>query len=181
MKMQRSALIRSLLVQNIALSRETQHLYAYLKGLQDILARVDVDMQTGMLPLDRIRSMRASLRLVCDAVEKRQIHDTGRTDHPTAEELGKIAKTDQGIDSVHFTVLDPKSLNQILDTIFKDINTLMEKRDENKPKPDMDFGKFYFFTKGDPTKNLGGDLEGEWEDYRDDDPDFPQNPFAGAD
>jgi len=178
MKMKRSELIRSLLVQNIALSREMQHLYSYMNHLEGDLALIEQEIrECGGTPPESIGAVRANLRMVCDAVEKRQVRDTGRTDHPTAEELGKLAKIDQGIDTMHFTVLDPKSMNTMLDMIFKDINNLLDKKKDT----DKDMGFYFFPPKNHPNKNLGGDLEGEWEDYRDDDPDFPQNPFAGAD
>lgn len=189
MKMQRSALIRSLLVQNIALSREMQHLYAYLSFLEGDLSLLEREgREFGRISPEGIGEIRANLRMVCDAVEKRQVRDTGRTDHPTAEEMGKIAKADDGIETAYFKVLDEKAMGSILDTIFKDIDRLLDhKKDEGgDPKPEI-HEKFYFFPpnffppKKRPENSLGGDLEGEWEDYRDDDPDFPQNPFAGSD
>lgn len=164
MKMQSSKLIRSLLTQNIALSRENQRIYAFLGELARNLAAIERNgRESGIVALDGMARVRTDLRMVLEAVDDRREIETGRRHLPTTEELGRLAVADQQIESIHFTVLDPKSFNAILDTIFSEMK-------KNLAPPPSDW-----------KVNLGGDLEGEWEDYQDDDPDFPQNPFAGAD
>ena len=173
MKMQSHELIRSLLSQNIQLSRENQRIFAYLENLHATLAKLERDgRDTKIVPLDTLRVVCKDIRLITDAVTNRRLSNTGRRDNPTAEELGKIAATDEGIEYKYFTLLDAESFNVILDNIFKDMKDILDRNDKKKGK---------YPPKSDWKVNLGGDLEGEWEDYRDDDPDFPQNPFAGAD
>lgn len=175
MKMQSSKLIRSLLTQNIALCRENQRIYAFLGELARNLAMIEKDgRETGII--DGIGTIRKDIRMVLEAVADRREIETGRRHLPTAEELGSLAVADQQVDSVHFITFDPKHFGAILDSIFSDMKEIMDKdREKGKDHPTNPP------PKSDWKVNLGGDLEGEWEDYRDDDPDFPSNPFAGAD
>jgi len=183
MKMQRSELIRHLLTQNIALVRELQEVYSYMRELRMTLHAVEKEgKDSGIVRLDEINRIRKDIHDICEAVADRDIRQTGRTDHPSPEELGKLARADSQIDSMHFTLLggfDSQVMNAIFDKIFKDIASLDKKKDGEDDKPKNNF--YWFPPKGDWKKNFGGDLEGEWQDYREEDGEPPQNPFAGAD
>lgn len=171
MKMQSSELIRSLLSQNIQLSRENQHIFHYLEKLLATLTELELKgRETNVVALDTLRNVCAEIRLITDAVAVRRLRETGRKDKPSSEELGKIANIDEGIETMYFTVLDHDSLDKLINNFFGEMKNIPHKKGRKKGKNPTDW-KF----------NLGGDLEGEWEDYRNDDPDFPQNPFAGAD
>ena len=185
MDMQRSELIRSLLSQNIALSRELHEVYSYMRELRMTLHAVEAEgKESGIVRLDEINRIRRDIHDICKAVADRELRRTGRTDHPSPEELGKLARADSQIDTMHFMLpngFDSQVMNAIFDKIFKDIESLGKNADgdgeDDKPK-----NKFLWFPpKTDWKLNFGGDLEGEWQDHREEDQEPPQNPFAGAD
>jgi hypothetical protein len=183
MDMQRSELIRSLLTQNIALTRELHEVYSYMRELRTTLHAVEAEgKESGIVRLDEINRIHKDIHDICKAVADRELRRTGRMDHPSPEELGKLARADSQIDTMHFMLpngFDSQVMNAIFDKIFKDIESLGKKADGLGDKPKNNF--YSFPPKMDWKKNFGGDLEGEWQDYREEDQEPPQNPFAGAD
>lgn len=179
------SLTSSLLLQNIALLRENQHLMDYILGLESSLSEMEKHgKESGIVHLDRIAVIRRQIAEIRKAEHERRVREVGRRDKPSQGELAKIAKID-GNTTAHYFVIDDGFANELakemLDKIIADMFSLPKDIDQDDPNGHigwMDYKKKNPNKGKEWYKNFGGDLEGEWEDTdRDDNEDPPQNPL----
>lgn len=175
------SLTSSLLLQNIALLRENQHLMDCLLGLESSLAEMERSgKESGIVHLDRIAVIRWQITEVMKAEYERRVREVGRKDKPSQKEIGKIAKIDSDIPA-HYFIIDNDLAKEILDKMISDMFSMPKDIDQDDPKGYIgwvDYKKKNPKTGKEWYKNFGADLKGEWQDTdRDDNDDPPQNPL----
>ena len=175
------SLTSSLLLQNIALLRENQHLMDYLLGLESSLAEMERSgKESGIVHLDRIAVIRRQIAEVMKAEHERRMREVGRKDKPSHKEIGKIAKIDSDT-TAHYFIIDNDLAKEMLDKMISDMFSMPKDIDQDDPKGYIgwvDYKKKNPKTGKEWYKNFGADLEGEWQDTdRDDNDDPPQNPL----
>lgn len=175
--MQRQPLARHLLETNLALSRENSAMVDYLISLESTLKAIEVHgKNSGVVELQRLSEVRRQLRSIVNATEDRRIAQTGLKHPPTLSDITKGVQQDEKINSYVFDIdIDPVKYNKMLDKMLNDI--FNPKRDEPPPPPPPQNhdGAVYFFKSIDWGKNFGGDLEGEWQDYQNEE--NPEDPL----
>lgn len=178
--MKSQPLSRHLLESNISLSRENSAMVDYLISLEATLKAIEGHGEaSGVVELNRLSEVRRQLRTIIHATQDRRIAHTGLKDAPTLADLAKGAEQDQKIDSYIFNIdIDPVKYNKMLDKMLNDM--FKPKSDEPPPPPPPQTydGAVYFFKSinwGKKLENLGGDLEGEWQDYQDEE--NPEDPL----
>ena len=150
----------------------------YLISLEATLKAIEAHGKTsGVVELDRLSEVRRQLRTIVHATQDRRITHTGVKDAPTLADLAKHVKQDEKINSYIFNI-DPVKYNKMLDKMLNDM--FKPKGDEPPPPPPPQTydGAVYFFKSfnwGKKLENLGGDLEGEWQDYQDEE--NPKDPL----
>lgn len=177
--MKRQPLSRHLLEANLSLCRENSAMVDYLTSLEQTLKAIEAHgKSTGTVELQRLAEVRRQLRSIVHANEDRRIAQTGLKNPPTLGDLTKAVQQDEKINSYH-THIDPvkydKMLEKMLNDMFNEppINEPPKKQDPPPPPSTYD-GAVYFFKSINWGKNFGGDLEGEWQDYQDEEnPDDP--------
>jgi hypothetical protein len=175
------SLTSSLLLRNIALLRENQHLMDYILTVELCLAEMEKHgKESGIVQLDKISAIRRQIGEIRKAEHGRRVREVGRTDKPSQEELAKIAKID-GNTTIHYCIIDDAIAKDILDKMIADMFSMPKDIDQDDPNGYIGWAEY---KKKNPKKgkewhkNFGGDLEGEWEDTdRDDNDDPPRNPL----
>jgi hypothetical protein len=176
--MKRQPLARHLLESNLALTRENSAFIDYLVSIEATIHSIQSHAKaTGIVELDRLSELRRQLQSVITATEDRRIANTGRKDAPDLADLNKTVQQDEGIKSYLYNIdIDPvkydKMLGKMLDDMFKPPTN---KEPPPPPPPQTYDGAVYFFKSINWGKNFGGDLEGEWQDYQDEE--NPEDPL----
>jgi hypothetical protein len=174
--MQRQPLARHLLEANLTLSRENSAMVDYLISLESTLKAIEVHgKNSGVVELQRLSEVRRQLRSIVNATEDRRIAQTGLKDSPSLGDLAKGAQQDEKINSYIFNIdIDPVKYDKMLEKMLNDM--FKPKGDEPPPPPPQTYdGAVYFFKSINWGKNFGGDLEGEWQDYQDEE--NPEDPL----
>lgn len=175
--MKSQPLARHLLEANLTLSRENAAMVDYLVSLEATLKAIEAHGQTsGVVELNRISEVRRQLRSIVYATQDRRIAHTGMKDAPTLADLTKGAQQDEKINSHIFNIdIDPVKYDKMLEKMLNDMFK-PKKGDEPPPPPPQTYdGAVYFFKSINWGKNFGGDLEGEWQDYQDEE--NPEDPL----
>jgi hypothetical protein len=179
--MKSQPLSRHLLESNISLSRENSAMVDYLATLEETLKAIETHgKNSGVVELHRLSEVRRQLRTIIHATEDRRIANTGMKGAPSLSDLAKETQQDEKINSylIDFNI-DPLKYNKMLDKMLGDMfgsgSEFGANGKEPPPPPPTNYeGAVYFFKSINWGKNFGGDLEGEWQDYQDEEnPDDP--------
>jgi len=148
----------------------------YMVSLEATLKAIEAHgKHSGVVELQRLSEVRRQLRTIIHATEDRRIAQTGMKDAPTLADLAKGAQQEEKINSHIFNIdFDPVKYDKMLEKMLNDM--FKPKGDDPPPPPPQTYdGAVYFFKSINWGKNFGGDLEGEWQDYQDEE--NPEDPL----